>query len=186
MLNAIAFESRYYLTLPLAIALVVHPSSAGIPPDAPAIQRSAQSSYNLTRSKVITAKNEAFAIVVEFEMEPGGEGVLVSGGNSSEIYTLEVISGRAMWKYECIFLKDALISVSEPLPAGPVIVRFEFGLPQPTMLGQHANGKMFVNGQAALGPTKFLMEEQERDAFFSPASFTGAVRSIRIEEIPAP
>jgi len=184
--RAMLVKLRACGSLVVAVAVLAQPLDACVKREGGPMQRGASKTYAPVRFQDVSARAKAFAIVVEFEMVPDGEGVLVSGGNSSEVYTLEVISGRAIWKYECIFLKDALISVSEPLPTGPITVRFEFGPPQPVMLGQHSRGRMFINGKAADGPTTIALEEEVREFFFCPFTFTGAIRGIHFEEIAAP
>lgn len=135
--------------------------------------------------KEANSPNKQYAVTVELEMEPGDEGVLISGGTYSEGYRLEVSGGRMVWIYECAFSKQLTVTVSDPVSSGLVRVRYEFGPEQPTTQGKHRIGKMYVNGRVVEHTESLAVPESDRNLLCSGFSFTGRIKRISFDELPA-
>jgi len=132
------------------------------------------------------ARDKSNVITVDFEMRPGDEGVLISGGDFSEDFSLEVSEGRVVWAYISALQEKAVIAVSDRLPMGFVTVRYEFGPEQPIELGKHQKGKMFVNGKLVEGSGTFTFRSKSLDYLFLDFTFTGTIIKVSLDETPSP
>jgi hypothetical protein len=138
------------------------------------------------------ATDELRSITVEFEMNAGDEGVLVMGGDESELFSLDVIDGRLVWTYQCIFQERPDRAVSDRMKSGTMRLRLEFDSVQSADLGRHRSGRMFINGDIV-----HLTGRNDEGADFDPKeipsnvpapdfSFTGKIYRVVINENSKP
>ena len=130
------------------------------------------------RWEASNAVQEATVITVDFEMTSGDEGILVTGGDDSERYSLAVKSGRLIWLYACIFQSDVSITLSDVLPTGLISVRYEFGPLQSLSRGRHRQGKLFVNGRLFDKSSNLPQPDSFFDSIGHGPSFTGRIQRL--------
>jgi arylsulfatase len=92
--------------------------------------------------------NRSFTIASDLEVPAGGaEGVIVANGDLLGGFSLYVQGGKLHYTYSFLGLKVDTLTSSQPLPTGPVAVRYEFTADTPGKLGTGGQGRLFVNGQ---------------------------------------
>ena len=95
----------------------------------------------------INVKNRSFVVIADIEVPPAGaEGVVIAQGGEMGGWSLYVKNGAPRFAWNFLGRETYKIIGTAPLPAGKVILRFEFaydgGRP-----GAGGNGSIFVNGE---------------------------------------
>lgn len=139
-------EARKYNVYPLADDL-----TALLTAERPKLVAGNKASYGpgtvrLPEDGVINIKNRSFSVVAEVE-NPGGnaEGVLVTLGGETGGYTLLVQDGKPTFHYNFLGLERYTIASSQPLPAGPSTISFDFAYDGGGM-GKGGTGTLTING----------------------------------------
>lgn len=166
------------LAFTVFLAIVPHVVSAFTLRDDQWEYRKLQSPSLAIDSKAPNVQDKRFAITVDFEMKSDDEGVLITGGDASESYSLEVRAGTLIWIYESVFPNERIVRVSAPLPARTISVRLEFG-------PCYRTGSMFVNGRQVV-TRSVLLQESDLGALSSGFQFTGIIRGVSFQEINHP
>jgi hypothetical protein len=136
-----------------------------------------------TKSREANKASKLPAVTVEFEMNPGDEGALISWGNESESYILEIRGARVILTYGCFFQDEAIIKVSEKLHPGRSTVRYEFGAEQ---AGCHPVGSLFANGKLVEHSGASSTAESSQDPLTTGMSYTGTITRVAFSERTAP
>jgi len=135
-----------------------------------------------------TVPKSLSSLTVEFDMAAGDEGVLLAGGNDSELFKLYVKNGRLVWTHEYVLRKAVETISSDCLPIGHVRVRYELRPESFTAGSQLEGGKLIINGLTVHPPAENESSRieaqhlQERDASPPQTSFTGKIRSVAFEQ----
>ncbi len=127
----------------------------------------------------------------------GAQGMLLTQGGRHNGYALYVRNGRLTYAYNYFGLQRTVLQAKEPLPAGPVQVRYEFTPDQPRP-GSGGVGKLFVNGKAVAEghipvtiPARISLDETLDvgedhgtpvvEDYQTPFRFQGGLKSVTVE-----
>jgi len=156
---------------------------------------------HLMENAVLNVKNKSYSVTAELEIPEGGaEGVIIAQGGRFGGWSLYAKDGKLTYCYNWLGKQRYTIAAAEPLPAGPVTVKYDFaydggGSP----LGAGGTGTLFVNdvqaGQGRIENTvayTFSLDEGMEIGcdLASPVTedypernnaFTGAIRWVRID-----
>ncbi|MBV8639435.1 MAG: arylsulfatase [Candidatus Eremiobacteraeota bacterium] len=159
---------------------------------------------NINPGMVPHVYGTSYAIEADIIIPDGGaEGAIVANADFLGGFALYVQDGRLHHTYSFLGLQEYTITSSEPLPAGPVIARFEFiaDAPKPATGGQ---GRLLVNGTVAgegrlqhTVPGRFSgyacmdigcdNHMPVSKTYKSPFAFTGTINKVTFDlEHPAP
>ncbi len=100
---------------------------------------------HLMENAVLNVKNKSYSVTAELEIpESGAEGVILAQGGRFAGWSLYANAGVLKFAYNWLGSEMTTISAAEPLPAGPVTVKYDFtydgGEP-----GAGGMGTLFVN-----------------------------------------
>ena len=170
---------RAALLVPVVMATIAAPG--GCVPSHTALPRSGQR-HEIVSSTPPSEQTEMTALDVDFEVGPGNEGVLVTGGDYAESYSLEVRDGRVVWLYSCVLLDRTVMKASDRLPQGRVHVRYEFGPEQPAVYGKHRKGKLFINGKLVSDESTMVMNQGSPDLPSCGFTYTGKIQRVVVRD----
>jgi len=127
------------------------------------------------------------SITVDFDMGPGDEGLLLVGGDDSEVFRLYVKNGKLVWTHDYVLRESIIIISSDHLPTGPIHARCEFDSLSASDASRTGDGKLLVNGQI-VGPTPrnspshVTPVRPQSDTGAPEDSFTGTIRRVALEQ----
>jgi arylsulfatase len=154
---------------------------------------------HLMENAVINVKNKSHTVTAEVEVpEDGVEGVIIAQGGRFGGWSLYVKDGKPGYCHNWVGTERYTVAAEEPLPAGPVTIRYEFAFDggEP---GAGGMGTLFVNEEVVaqgriektVGYTFSLDEGMDVGMDLAtpvteeyPATgnaFTGAIKSVTIE-----
>ena len=154
---------------------------------------------HLMENAVLNVKNKSHTVTAEIEApEGGGEGVIIAQGGRFGGWSLYVLEGKPVYCHNWIGLEHYFVRGEEPLPAGPVTLRYEFafdgGKP-----GSGGTGTLYVNDRQVaqgridntVGYTFSLDEGMDvgmdlatpvsEEYAMGDNAFTGLIRRVTIE-----
>lgn len=145
----------------------------------------------------------SYTIEAELDIPPGGvEGAIVANADFLGGFSLYVQDGKLQHTYSFLGIKSDTIASSQPLPTGPVSVRFEFvaDAPKPATGGVT---RLVVNGQTVAEgrlehtvPGRFSAyagmdigrdnNKPVSQTYKSPFVFTGTIKTVSFDLEPTP
>jgi arylsulfatase len=98
----------------------------------------------MAENAFINVKNRSHSITATVESK--GDGVILAQGGRFSGWSLYVKNGKPMYAYNWLGREQYRIAASEPLPAGPVTIRYEFAYDGGGR-GKGGTGVLTVNGR---------------------------------------
>ena len=150
-------EAQRYQVLPLLGGMALAFGDAYTKPQPKTARYEYQPTVqNLSPGVIPPIVNRSFAIEADVEVTrneclllvcSGAEGVLVAEGDYLGGFALYVMRGKPRFTYSFLGLKIDTIEGSEPLPTGPVRIRYEFTADKPGTKAGGGLGRLSVNGR---------------------------------------
>ncbi len=158
---------------------------------------------NINPGMVPHVYGTSYAIEADLDIPDGGaEGAIVANADSLGGFALYVQDGKLHHTYSLLGLQSYTVTSSKPLPAGPVVARFEFvaDAPKPGTGGQ---GRLLVNGSVVgevrhehTVPARFSgyacmdigcdNKKPVSPTYKSPFRFTGTINKVTFDLEPTP
>ena len=154
---------------------------------------------HLMENAVINVKNKSHTVTAEVEVpEDGAEGVIIAQGGRFGGWSLYVKDGRPVYCHNWIGVARYMVAGEEPLPAGPVTLRYAFAYDGGSP-GAGGTGALYVNGrqvaegriEQTVGYTFSLDEGMDvgmdlatpvsEDYAMNDNAFTGTIRCVKVD-----
>jgi arylsulfatase A-like enzyme len=100
----------------------------------------------LPENAFINVKNTSFDITADVDGASQANGVIICQGGGSGGWSFYTLNGKPKFQYNWLGKERYSITSDQPLPAGPVTVRFQFAY-DGGGLGKGGTGSIFVNGK---------------------------------------